>query len=460
MRIDRLPRPASILALAFASVRGLVAALSVTVILFSALPAWTLTLLRDPDVEHGLSVLAAPVLQAAGLNPRRVRVLVVNESSLNAFVIDGQTIFVHYGLILKVSSPAMLQAVIAHEAAHISNGHIARRVGNMRSARSAAGLGAIFSAIAAAAGAGDAAAGLAIGTASSALRGFLVHTRAEESAADRSAASFMRSAGIDPQGLVDLHKTFAGQEVLNVGRQDPYMRSHPLTRDRVRAAEAYVASYGAATAVKPEDAYWFDRVRGKLSAFTRSTRWTLRRAPKDPYDDVRLMRQAVAHHRTHDLDKAINAMDGAIAMRPDDPYYFELKGQILLESRRYDAALAAYEQAVSLAPRNALILGGYGRALLAAGQPKAAIVQLEASRDRDFRDSRMLRDLAQAHARTGNNGLAALYTSERYALQGRMNDAGIQARRATTLLPRGSVPWQRAQDMLSASEQYSKRKKR
>ncbi|CAN0588541.1 unnamed protein product, partial [Ectocarpus sp. 12 AP-2014] len=183
--------------------------------------------------------------QAAGLNPSRVQVLIVDDSALNAFVVDNQTIFLNYGLIQRLDDPRALQAVIAHEAAHISNGHIARRMANLKSARTASGLGLALALAAAAAGAGgDAAAGLAFGTSSSALRSFLSHTRAEEASADQSAARYMRSAGVNPQGLVDLHELFRGQEALSATRQDPYMRTHPLTSDRIRAAKAYVAAYG------------------------------------------------------------------------------------------------------------------------------------------------------------------------------------------------------------------------
>jgi len=169
--------------------------LVVSSVLFLGLaqPVAAITLLRDPGIEYGLTELALPVLRAAGLNARRVRVLVVNDDSFNAFVIDSQTIFVNYGLILKTKNAAMLQAVIAHEAAHIANGHIARRMGNFQNARTLAGLGAALAVIAAAAGAGDAAAGIALGTSSSAQRAFLKHTRAEEAAADRSAAKIGRA---------------------------------------------------------------------------------------------------------------------------------------------------------------------------------------------------------------------------------------------------------------------------
>ena len=447
MGFDRFFRPASIPALLLCALVGLAV----------PRPAAALTLLRDADIEHGLTELAFPILRAAGMNAARVRIMVVDDSSFNAFVVDHRTIFLHAGLIQKVKSARMLQAVIAHEAAHIANGHIARRMGNMQSARSAAGLGAVLGMIAAAAGGGQAAAGIALGTQSAALRSFLAHTRAEEASADRSAARFLTWAGIDARGLLELHRAFAGQEMLSVATQDPYMRSHPLTRDRIRAAEDFVEAQGEAIPPDANHQYWFARLRGKLSAFTRAPGWTLRRAPEESHRDLRLMREAVAHHRQSDRARALAKIDAAIALRPDDPFYYDLKGQILMENRRWAAATQAYETAVELAPRNALILGGLGRAQLAAGQLQAGLDSLEKARARDFRDARVLRDLALAYARDGQDGMAALVTAERYALAGRLEDAGIHARRAVRRLARGSPPWQRAQDVLSASERHRKR---
>ncbi|MBO9452857.1 M48 family metalloprotease [Tropicibacter sp. R16_0] len=433
--------------------------LSLVVYLASTVPAAAIGLLRDPDIENGLRELAFPILRAAGLSPNRVKILLVNDGGFNAFVVDHNTIFLNYGLILKVPRADVLQAVIAHEAAHIANGHIQRRISNLEGAKTVANLGVALALIAAAAGGGEAAAGIAAGTQSSALRSFLAHTRAEEASADRSAANYLRLSGISTRGLIDLHRAFAGQDLLTPSNQDPYMRSHPLSRDRIRAAEAFFEAHGDQSLPNANADYWFARIRGKISAFTRAPKWTLRRAGEETHDDIRLMRQAVAHHRNHNLSKALAGINAAIALRPDDPFYYELKGQILLESRRVNAAVEAYGKAVELAPRDPLILAGHGRALLAAKQPKAALEVLEKARARDARDARMMRDLGVAYASTGQNGMASLVTAERYALQGRTEDAELHARRAVGQLPVGSTGWQRAQDVLLASERANKRKR-
>lgn len=416
-----------------------------------ATKAGALSLLRDPDIEHALSLLAAPVLKGAGLGASGTDILIIDDNSLNAFVVDRSAIFLHSGLLLKMQDAAMLQAVLAHEAAHIANGHLVRRPIAIRNARTAAGLGAILAgAAAAASGRGDVVGAVALGAQTTALRLLFAHTRAEENAADQSGMRFLANAGIDPQGMVRVMDIFRGQETLSEARQDPYSRTHPLSADRFRVLQRLASGYAPQSGTSTEHAYWFARAKAKLSAFERSPKWTLNRAGEYGYEDIKLMRQAIAHHRQSNLRKSLPAIDAAIALRPRDPYYHELRGQILMESRQIKPAVTAYARASALAPDNALILGAYGRALLADGQTGAATQVLEKARARDGRDGRVLRDLAAAHAKQGNTGMASVLTAERYAMLGRLKDAGIHARRASDLLPRGSGAWQRAQDVLSA----------
>ena len=425
-----------------------------------AVPARAVTLLRDADIEYALSQVAAPVLKAAGLSAARVKILVVDDISLNAFVVSNDAIYIHSGLIGRMDRAAMLQAVIAHETAHIVNGHITRRLTNIGNARTAAGLGTALAVIAAAAGGGEGAAAIAIGSQSAAQRAFLRHTRAEESAADQSGARYLRSAGISLSGMADVFRLFRGQEALSERRQDPYVRSHPLSRDRLRAIEGYAAAYGTGTADTSASDYWFTRAKGKLTAYQRRASWTLNRLGESGYSDVALMREAVARHKNSQTRQALNAIDKAIAQRPKDPFYYDLKGQILMETRQFAAAANATGRAVQLRPRDGLLQASYGRALLASGNTRAALSALERARTIDFRDGSMLRDLSVAYAKTGQRGMASLITAERYALRGRLEDAGIHAKRATGLLPEGSGPWQRAQDVLLASDRAAKKKRR
>ena len=420
-----------------------------------AAPARAVSLIRDADIENSLDQLAAPILRAAGLNPGNVRILVVDDSGLNAFVINGRAIFIHSGLLQRLTTAEQLQSVIAHEAAHIANGHISRRLSNLRGANTAAGFGiALALAVALASDSQAAAAGVAAGTAGAAQRQFFSHTRAEEAAADQSSIRYMLRAGVNPQGAIEVLDIFRGQEALSVWRQDPYARTHPLTADRLRTLRGLVAANPGNSAPNPTANFWFARAQGKLSAFVQNPGWTLRRVRGDD-SPVAVMRRAVAYHRQADANKAIQAMQSLLAAYPNDAYWYELFGQILLESRQVGPAVQAYQNAVALKGDEPLILGGLGRALLAqntADSNARAVRTLERARALDGQSSAILRDLGQAYARTGQPGLASLATAERYALQGRLDDAIVHATRAADTLPRGSAPWQRAQDVLSAGQ--------
>jgi predicted Zn-dependent protease len=419
------------------------------------------SIIRDAEIERALQELAAPVFRVAGL-PQSTRVIIINDGSMNAFVADARHIFIHSGLLLRLDSPDQLQAVLAHEAAHIANGHLTARPAAAASAQTAARMGLLLAlAAGAASGEGGAALGLAAGSMSSAQRSLLAHTRAEEASADQSALRYMVSAGIDPEAMLEVLDLFRGQEALSVGRQDPYVRSHPLTRDRYRTVQAFLAVQGAGPAPSAASAYWYARLTAKLSAFLRNPSWTLRRVDRNDTGEIATLSRAIAYHRTPDVDRALAEVGRLLQMRPGDPFYQELQGQILFESRRFDAAIAAYGRAVELAPREPLILAGYGRALLApdnAATNARALDVLSRAQARDPFDPRMLRDLALAHARAGQPGMAATVTAERYAVMGRMEDAAALATRAVGLLPQGSPGWIRAQDVLRVAEAAQRRR--
>lgn len=427
--------------------------LALIIALFWATNAAAVGLLRDAGMERGLNELARPVLNAAGLSPARVRILVVDDPSLNAFVVDANAIYIHAGLLMRLGRAEQLQAVIAHEAAHIANGHLSRRMANLRAAQRATALGLALAAAASAAGAdGQAVAGIAIGSTGTAQRLFLSHTRAEEASADQSSIRYLLRAGIDTRGALEVIDLFRGQEALSASRQDPYNRTHPLTTDRYRALQSLVGANPGGDGGDADD-YWFARAQGTLTAFKRAPGWTLRRA--SGRSDVDTMRRAVAHHRNADSRRAIAEVQALVGARPNDPYFRDLQGQILLENRQVNAAVQAYARAVELAPNDPLILGSYGRALLAqdtASANQRALDILVKARSRDARDGRILRDLGLAYARAGQNGMAALSGAERLALRGRIADAGTLARRAAGLLPQGSAGWQRAQDIIRTAE--------
>lgn len=402
-----------------------------------ALPARAVTLPRDTDMEHTLTQIAAPILKAEGLSPTQVKILVVDDGSRNPFVFSNDTIFIHSGLICRMDRTAMLQAVISHVAAHIANGHLTRRMSNLGAARTAAGLGTTL-AVMAVAGAGEAAADLAIGTQSAAHRSFLRHTCAEGASADQSGLRYMRATGMPVSGMRDVMQIFRGQEALSEQRQNPYVRSHLLSRGRLRAIDAFAVAAGNGSFEIESSDYRFASAKGKLTAYKRRPSWTLNRIGESGYADVALMREAKAQHRNSQTKRTLNAVNKAVLLPPKDPFFYDLKGEVLMATRQFSTAASARAQAVQRRPNDALLRDGYGRAMLASGDIHGALAALERARSINFRDGSMLRDLSVAYARPDQRGMASLITTERYALRSRLDDARINAKRAMGLLPEGS----------------------
>ncbi len=419
-------------------------------------------LIRDSEIERTLRIIAAPIAKAAGVG--RINIFVINSHSPNAFTTGGNNIFINTGLIRQMKSVEMLQSVIAHEIGHITGGHITQRIANLGNTRTAVGLGAVLGILTAAAGGGKGAIGVAAATQSLAQRKYLAFSRGQESAADQSGVRYMARAGINPSAAIDVLNIFRGQEALSIGRQDAYAITHPLSSQRISDLRTFVAAYKDRTTTQsPNIDYWYARLQAKFNSFIGSPKGVLRRLKRSDKGEIATLSRAIAFHRLPNKKKSMTAIKRLISMRPKDPYYQELYGQILLENGSASAAASAYSKAVRMAPKDPQILAGLGRAQLAKNSgysAKAALNTLKKSYARDPRNGRMLRDLGVAYAKTGNPGMASATTAERYALASNFKQAQIHAKRAIRLLPEGTTGWRKAADILAVAERLSKGKKR
>ena len=431
----------------------IVAGLAAVAVSAMAHPVAALGLIRDAEIEGTLKRMAAPIFSAAGYSRDGISIYIVNDRSLNAFVSAGNNLFLNTGMLQALETPEELQAVIAHETGHIAGGHQARRQINMRNARGPALLGLLLGIAAGAAGGPEAGVAIAAGSQSAVQRNFLRYNRGEEAAADQAGLSYLERAGIDPKGMVAVLSRFRGQEVFNLGRVDPFILSHPLSTERMQLIERRVEELaGRKYRADPDLAYWHGRMRAKLIGFIDNPERVLDRLSREEETEETLYSKAVALYRQPAMKEALAATDRLIAMRPKDPYYIELKAQILFETGHAAEAVPLYREAARLAPNEPLLDAELGRALLGMNTPAAdaeALQVLQEARRRDLGDAIALHALATAYSRAGDQGMAALATAERYALTGRLEDAIVHARRAVAVLPEGSPGWLRAQDILS-----------
>lgn len=434
--------------------------LSLLISLIAGVQAHAQGLVRDAEIEATLKRVMRPLQKAAGVGGRKVNIYVLSDRRLNAFVAGGDNIFLNTGLIAKMERQDMLQAVLAHELAHITQGHRAQRAASIASARTAAQLGMAVGLAAAAAGGG---AGVAAGIQETVRRTVLSFSRAQEAAADQASVRYLRAAGISPQAAVDVLQIFRGQEALTIGRRDPYVQSHPLTSERLTRMKAEAARFDGPSRTDKTTAYWYARMVAKFNGFLGNPSRTLRRLKKSDNGEIATLTRAIAYHRLPKPKLARQYADRLVSMRPKDAYYHELRGQILLESGQARGAVGSYRRAARLAPKEPLILAGLGRALLAkgsGGSVKEALSVLQKAYARDPRDPLTLRSLALAYARSNQPGQASVLTAERYALASNFKQAEIHAKRAQRLLPRGTTGWLKADDILAIARKLNARKKR
>lgn len=422
------------------------------VLALTAFPAAAFNLIRDAEIERTLSRMSDPIFQAAAIRPSSVTIYIINDRRLNAFVAGGNNMFLNTGLLIGLDTPEEVIGVIAHETGHMAGGHLARRGMMARSTQGPAMLGLLVGILAGVAGAPEAGLALSQGVLGGIERTFLRYNRGEEASADQAALRYLALANVSAEGLLEVLRQFRGQEVFNVGNTDPYVLTHPLSTERLQLVEEAVANAPPGREVSAETRYWFDRMQAKIEGFLNRPERVLNDYPESDTSETALLARAVALHRLPDPNAALATMERLLAMRPNDPYYLELKGQILHESGRSAAAVPLYRQAVRLAPNEPLLMAGLGRSLLSLDDPRAdaeALEVLKNARALDLADASALRDLATAYSRAGDNGMATLATAERFALSGRPEDAVLHARRALALLPEGSPGWLRAQDIMA-----------
>lgn len=416
--------------------------------------AYAQSLIRDAEVEHILRDITRPLLAAAGLTQHSVKLVVLNDKQANAFVFDHKHIVINAGLILRLPKVEHIQAVIAHEIAHIANGHLISHRASARAANRLSSLGlALSAAIAASTNNAQLGTGLAIGGASAASRGHLSHSRTQEKIADQFAVRYMHTIGVSSQYLIEAINTINKGHVRSTAKHD-HASTHPFPKERIRAISGFSTAIPLETAHNTPSAP-YERMRAKVFAFMNNPKYVLSQIKSTDDSDIAHLKQAIAYHRLNNLSAASNHINALLTRHPDDPYYHELRGQIMFESRQFKTALNAYKKAFLRAPFEPLIAARYARALLALhskAYDQKALAILQNAYARDQQDPSLLRDLAIAYARNQQPSLSSLITAEYYFAIGDRNTAAIHAQRAYDHLSAGSPDWLRAQDIVNLTK--------
>jgi predicted Zn-dependent protease len=413
--------------------------------------------IRDTEIENTIRVYVTPLFEAAGLDPSAVSIHIINDRSLNAFVAGGQRIFIHTGLLMKTKTPGEVIGVLAHEIGHITGAHLSKKHKNLENANSQSIIALVLGGAAAlVTGSADPLIAGVLAKQTIGRRSFLAYNRSMEQSADQAALSLLEATGQSAQGLYDFLSLLLEQDKIYSAGGNPYSRSHPLNIDRLLHVKEHLrkSPFSKSKAIEILNSM-HRRMRGKLKGFIHSPEQTLQEYDAQNRDSGARYARAIALSKLQETDAAIAIIDELIVESPKDPFFHELKGELLVDGGRTQEAIEPFKKALEILPWAALIKVSLAQIQLANNN----MTDLEIARD-NLKDALRYepkltgawRLLATAEGRLGNAGGASLALAEEALLKGNKGDAHSHVKRAMTSLPSGSPSWFRAHDIESASK--------
>jgi len=416
-------------------------------------------LVRDAETEDLLRDYATPIFKVAGIASTRPDIILVNDKSFNAFVPDSGRMFINIGVLMESDTPNEVIGVIAHETGHIAGRHLAQ----LRSAASNAAImsviGMLLGAGAIAAGASSGAGGVSqggiaavAGAGAVGQRSFLAYRRGQEAAADKAALRYLSASGQSAKGMLTTFRRFADEQMFASKYADPYAVSHPMARDRFRSLETEAQNSKYFNKPDPDSLQFrHDMVKAKLFAFTTHPNAVARVYPRSDTSLPAQYARAIAAMKTRRRD-AVRLVDDLIRRLPNNPYLYELKGQVLLEGGNPRSAVAPFRKAVSLRPNEGQFLVWLGYALVGSNEASALpeaerILRKGVQQDPNSRIG--YSQLAIAQARQGKRADADLSTAKGLMVAGDFDAAKRYAARAQKNLKRGTPAWLQADDIVS-----------
>jgi predicted Zn-dependent protease len=437
-------------------------ALATAVAFAAAQPAASqgLPLIRDAEIEQLLRDYTNPVLKIAGLSQQNVQVVIINDRSFNAFVMDGRRIFVNSGALMDAVTPNHIIGVLAHETGHISGGHLSKMREQLALAQTQSiiamlvGLGAMALAARSGPDSGMGQVGAAALSAPQEIikRNLLSYVRTQEEAADRAGVKFLNATGQSAKGMHDTFKKFAEQILFQRNSIDPYVQSHPMPSERVAALQELAQSspYWDKKDV-PELQARHDLMRAKLFGFMERPDTVARRYPLTDQSLPARYARAISAYRHANVRGAVAQVDALIQAQPNNPYFYELKGQALLETGHPAEAIAPLRRAVQTAPHPALIQIMLAQALIATNDAKhadEAVALLRTALVKEPEAAEGYAQLAMAYGKKGDYAQADLASAQAAFARGDNKTARELAARAKTRFPVGSPGWVKADDIV------------
>ncbi len=328
--------------------------LFLTGLLIKPVKAESITLITDAETQQFLANIIGPLYNAAGIPFRADKVYIVRDNTLNAFVSEGNNMFVHTGTLIEADNVNELSGILAHETGHILGGHIVRQQLKLQKMQYIM-LGSMIAAGAAAVstGRGDAAMALILGSQSSAVNSMLHYQIQEERNADESAIKLLDKTKQSTAGLQNFMRKIKKRTTMSGITENPYFRTHPMTTERINHfVEAGKNNHHPIAHKLDAD---FAMIKAKLSAYLLDKSKVVRLYPQSDNSAAARYARSILAFRQNNITQALDLLDGLIAEQPHNPYLYEIKGQFLFESGQVQKSVSVYETALKIRPDDVVL---------------------------------------------------------------------------------------------------------
>jgi predicted Zn-dependent protease len=414
-----------------------------------------MSVLRDTETEEMLRNYEVPLARAAGLDVNNVHVYLMGSPEINAFATQPQDIYIFSGILLWLKKPNELIGVMAHETGHISAGHLTRTSYAIKKATVPMLLSLVAGIAAMVAGAGEAGMAIMQVGQSMAMAQFAAFSRVQESTADQIAAKLLLATHQSPVGMYRTFQRFAQEEAMSAYKIDTFAVDHPTGQDRVMDLQDMVdSSPYREVQDSPESVHTFEMVQAKLAGFVLPVKQVLTRYPVSDTSAPARYARAMAYMRQPNFQKAMDEINSLIKDEPNNPYFYEVRGQIYVSMARPREGIPDYQKAVDLRPGAPLLRQELATAQLGTDDPSLAgdaLRNLKVALLAEHDDMFTWYETAQAYSTLKNEPMANLSTAELYFNGGDMQKALVFATRARGKLPQGTPDWQRANDIIGAA---------
>lgn len=439
-----------------------VAVATATCLATESVLAQGISIIHDDETELTLKAYETPIFKAAGLDPQALRMYLVNDPSINAFVAEGQNIFVNTGLFIELDTPNEVIGILAHETGHIAGGHLSRGSDAVSKASIPMLVSMAAGIVAMVAGAGDLGMGLLMLGQQVAQAQFNSFSRSQEATADQMGQKYLLATKQSGQGMVKVFQRFADEEAMSAYHMESWASSHPLSRERIASLER-TSNNSPYRDVKdsPEAQHAFDMIKAKMIGFTAPVQSVFNKYPLSDTSKQARYARAIVYMRKPDLKKALEEINSLAVEEPNNPFFQQVLGQIYVNMAKPQLGVGPLQRAADLLPQGTEIRVELAAAQLATDRPdlaKPAVENLKKAIALNGADVFAWYQLAQGYSLMNDQPMANLSTAERFYAAGVYPQAARFATLAQRGLKQGTPDWQRANDIAAVSLANAKQK--